>query len=126
MSQIKNLTPHRIVILDPSCCEFNSKTRSYNLVKEIVIQQVIEPDHDTVVRCSTFEVEQSSCSCQPDDDGYYSINSADILLWFSEKASSDETVKAKLVKDIDMSEKEWTPIGNEKHKYSGAGGNVRG
>lgn len=59
MSQIKNLTPHAINIIDPCCCEYNPRTRSYSLNSEIVILQTIEPEGGNIPRCATSEVEQS-------------------------------------------------------------------
>ena len=55
--QIRNLTPHEVRILDPRCCEFNPRTRSYSLIGELVVLMTIAPEDGNVPRCSTHEVE---------------------------------------------------------------------
>ena len=45
-------------------------------------------------------------------DGFYEIYNADNLFWFAEYVNStDETASAKLMNDIDLEDRPWTPIG---------------
>ncbi len=52
----------------------------------------------------------------------YEISNAGQLFWFAELVNNDTTgasFNAILTKDIDLEGREWTPIGNESHTYSG-------
>lgn len=50
-------------------------------------------------------------------DGAYEITNAAKLAWFAENAGSNNAV---LTNDIDLADKEWTPIGSKSSKYSGS------
>ena len=52
-------------------------------------------------------------------DGFYLIDDAEMLVWFSSKVYEDETINAKLISDIDLTGVVWVPIGNDRHRYSG-------
>ena len=55
--RIINLTPHSIVILDPSNCVLDPKTRSYKCSGDPVVLRTI-PASGVVTRVSTSEVEK--------------------------------------------------------------------
>ena len=56
-------------------------------------------------------------------DGYYQINNANELLWFAEYVNYiDKTASAKLMNDIDLENRPWTPIGTtgeSSHNFRG-------
>lgn len=51
-----NLTPHQITVIDPSCVEFDTKKKCYNLVGELKIARVIEPSGQVARVAMTEEV----------------------------------------------------------------------
>lgn len=53
-----NCTPHAIVVLTENCVEYNSRTRSYNLVGEPEVLVEIAPSDLPLPRCTTQEVER--------------------------------------------------------------------
>lgn len=53
-----------------------------------------------------------------DDDGVYQIGNAGQLFWFAEQVNSGQaTINAELTSDIDLENKEWTPIGRSDSIY---------
>lgn len=62
MTQIIDLTPHGVTVLDPVCCEYDARTSSYRLIGEPIVVRVIEPEGVAIPRCSTHQVE-----CEPID-----------------------------------------------------------
>ena len=54
-------------------------------------------------------------------DGVYQIGTAEELAWFAAavNAGTASSADAVLTDDIDLNNKEWTPIGNGTNKYSG-------
>ncbi len=55
------------------------------------------------------------------DDNVYEISNGGQLFWFAELVnnSTDGPFNAVLTKDIDLEEREWTPIGYDDYPYSG-------
>ena len=53
------------------------------------------------------------------DDGSYTVYTANGLLAWNEAAQSDYTLNCTLTADIDLTGKEWTPVGNSGQTYSG-------
>ncbi|MEG0569526.1 MAG: hypothetical protein RR543_03965, partial [Erysipelotrichales bacterium] len=51
----------------------------------------------------------------------YQIKTAEDLAWFATKVNSENTVNAKLINDIDLSSKAWTPISTYKGTFDGNG-----
>ncbi len=63
----------------------------------------------------------------PDDEGWYSIGSADELIEFQQLVAETPGVyKAKLTADIDMTGKEWTPFGTVVMTFDGQGHTIKG
>ena len=57
------------------------------------------------------------------ENGVYLIDSADELFWFAEKVNGGEKdANAALTADIDLENREWTPIG-DGYSYSNSNGN---
>ena len=54
-------------------------------------------------------------------DGVYQIGTAEELAWFAAKVNDGTAAAAKavLTADIDLNNKEWTPIGNDDNPYEG-------
>ncbi|MEG0686763.1 MAG: hypothetical protein RR425_05705, partial [Erysipelotrichales bacterium] len=53
-----------------------------------------------------------STTTEPENkDNVYQIKSAEEFAWFAKEINSGKNYDAKLVNDIDLSNKEWTPIG---------------
>lgn len=62
-----------------------------------------------------------------DDDGWYSIGSADELIEFQQLVAANRgAYKAKLTADIDMTGKEWTPFGSVVITFDGQGHTIKG
>ena len=57
MGQIRNLTPHVVIILDPACAEYNPRTRSFDLKGDLIVSRKIEPEQVALPRVSSTEVE---------------------------------------------------------------------
>lgn len=53
------------------------------------------------------------------DDGSYTVYTANGLLAWNEAAQSDYTLNCTLTADIDLTGKEWTPVGNSGQTYNG-------
>lgn len=53
------------------------------------------------------------------DDGSYTVYTANGLLAWNEAAQSDYTLNCTLTADINMTGKEWTPVGNSFQTYNG-------
>ena len=53
------------------------------------------------------------------DDGSYTVYTANGLLAWNEAAQSDYTLNCTLTADINMTGKEWTPVGNSGQTYNG-------
>ena len=53
------------------------------------------------------------------DDGSYTVYNANGLLAWNEAAQSDYTLNCTLTADIDLTGKEWTPVGNSGQTYNG-------
>ena len=75
----------------------------------------IDPDNHT----GTLSEGVYTCcgSYQPavdsDNDGYYEIYNASQLFWFAKQVNEvDRTANAKLMNDIDLENRPWTPIGS--------------
>ena len=65
MGQIRNLTPHVVIILDPACAEYNPRTRSYDLKGDLIVSCRIEPDQVALPRVSSTEVEMEPVNGVP-------------------------------------------------------------
>ena len=62
-----------------------------------------------------------------DDEGWYSIGSADELIEFQQLVAATPGVyKAKLTADIDMTGKAWTPFGTVVMTFDGQGHTIKG
>ncbi len=53
------------------------------------------------------------------DDGSYTVYTANGLLAWNEAAQSDPSLNCTLTADINMTGKEWTPVGNSGQTYNG-------
>lgn len=54
------------------------------------------------------------------DEGVYELCTADDLFWFAEEVNSGNTlINAALKNNIDLNNREWTPIGNYENPYRG-------
>ena len=53
------------------------------------------------------------------DDGSYTVYNANGLLAWNEAVQSDYTLNCTLTADIDLTGKEWTPVGNSGQTYNG-------
>ncbi len=53
------------------------------------------------------------------DDGSYTVYTANGLLAWNEAAQSDYTLNCTLTADINLTGKEWTPVGNSGQTYNG-------
>lgn len=53
------------------------------------------------------------------DDGSYTVHTANGLLAWNEAAQSDPSLNCTLTADINMTGKEWTPVGNSGQTYNG-------
>ncbi|MBQ4641673.1 MAG: hypothetical protein IJB47_03570, partial [Oscillospiraceae bacterium] len=64
-------------------------------------------DNGVCTVCGAYEPAADS-----DADGYYEIYNAGNLFWFAQKVNSGEnTINAKLMADIDLENRAWTPMG---------------
>ncbi|MBQ4120810.1 MAG: hypothetical protein IJD35_02215, partial [Clostridia bacterium] len=62
-----------------------------------------------------------------DDEGWYSIGSADELIEFQQLvAATPGRYQAKLTADIDMTGKAWTPFGSVAMIFDGQGHTIKG
>ena len=53
-------------------------------------------------------------------EGYYEIDNAGKLFWFAAEVNGGNTeINGKLMTDIDLENRPWTPIGTEANKYNG-------
>ena len=53
-------------------------------------------------------------------EGYYEIDNAGKLFWFAAEVNGGNTeINGKLMTDIDLENRPWTPIGNSSNRYNG-------
>ncbi|MBQ8717664.1 MAG: leucine-rich repeat protein, partial [Clostridia bacterium] len=55
-----------------------------------------------------------------EEKGYYEIDNAGKLFWFAAEVNGGNTeINGKLMTDIDLENRPWTPIGNSSNRYNG-------
>lgn len=113
MSQIRNLTPHPVIILDPECAEYDPRTRSYRLTSDPVVARRFETEEGPFPRCTTSEEECAMVDGVPTisvvfgevenlpamEDGTFLVVSAIVANAAKEQGRQDVLVPSRVVRD---------------------------